>query len=260
MTTIAPSVPDRRRGARVAAALARGGLGLAAACGVAALLAGPGYRLGWWALGPGIQIVRWSATVALAAVGVTLVAAIAARAFGARSALLVALTGLVLSLAAVGPPLWLWWQAGRLPRIHDVSTDTDSPPRFVAVLPLRKDARNSTDYSAETAAQQKTAYPDLVPLQLGVPPAQALLLAERAARAMGWDIVAVAPAALRIEATDTTLLFGFKDDVVIRVTANAGGSRVDVRSLSRVGGSDFGTNAKRVRSFLQRLSALDAGS
>jgi uncharacterized protein (DUF1499 family) len=260
MTTDSTSDAGRRRGRRLAATLAWAGLSLAAACGVAALLAGPGYRLGWWALGPGIQIVRWSATVALAALAVSVVAAIAARATGARLAWATALTGLVLSLAVAGPPLWLWWQADRLPRIHDVSTDTDDPPRFVAVLPLRKDARNSTDYSVEAAAQQKRGYPDLVPLQLDVAPAKALLLAERAARAMGWDVVAVAPADLRIEATDTTLLFGFRDDVVIRVTASGGGSRVDVRSLSRVGGSDFGTNAKRIRSFLQQLSAIHAGS
>ena len=71
---------------------------------------------------------------------------------------------------------------------------------------------------------------------------------------MGWDVVAAAPEALRIEATDTTLLFGFKDDVVVRITPQAQGSVVDVRSLSRVGGSDFGTNAKRVRAYLGRLS------
>jgi uncharacterized protein (DUF1499 family) len=72
---------------------------------------------------------------------------------------------------------------------------------------------------------------------------------------MGWDIVATAPDKLRLEATATTLLFGFKDDVVVRVTPQAQGSIVDVRSLSRVGGSDFGANAKRVRTYLKRLAA-----
>ena len=76
---------------------------------------------------------------------------------------------------------------------------------------------------------------------------------------MGGDIVAVSPQDLRIEATDTSLLFGFKDDVVIRVAALAdvstASSRVDVRSLSRVGGSDFGVNAKRIRDYLARLAA-----
>ena len=72
---------------------------------------------------------------------------------------------------------------------------------------------------------------------------------------MGWDIVAVAPQDFRIEATDTTLLFGFKDDVVIRVSAASGGSRVDVRSLSRVGRSDFGVNANRIRKYFKQLAA-----
>jgi uncharacterized protein (DUF1499 family) len=77
---------------------------------------------------------------------------------------------------------------------------------------------------------------------------------------MGWDIVSVSPAELRIEATATTLLFGFKDDVVIRVTAQDNASRVDIRSLSRVGVSDLGTNARRVRSFLSELKAAAARS
>ena len=72
-------------------------------------------------------------------------------------------------------------------------------------------------------------------------------------RALGWEIVASVPAEGRIEAIDTTLLFGFKDDVVIRVAADAAGSRVDIRSASRVGRSDFGTNARRVRAFIEKL-------
>ena len=71
---------------------------------------------------------------------------------------------------------------------------------------------------------------------------------------MRWDIVAADPAQGRIEATATTLLFGFKDDVAIRITPDGAGSRVDVRSLSRVGRSDFGTNAKRVRAYLRALA------
>ena len=249
-----------RRGSRIAVVLAWIGLGLAVVCGVALLLAGPGYRLGWWPLGPGIQIVRWSATFDLAAVVLALVAAILAYRYGARRALIVALAGLVLSLVVAGPPVYLWRQAAGLPHIHDISTDIDNPPRFVAIVPLRKDARNSTDYSAQTGAQQKKGYPDIGPALLDVPPAWAFRMAERAAGAMGWDIVAVAPDELRIEATDTTLLFGFKDDIVIRVTANGSGSRVDARSLSRIGLSDVGTNARRIRSFMRQLVAAKAGS
>ena len=70
---------------------------------------------------------------------------------------------------------------------------------------------------------------------------------------MGWDLVASDPASGRIEATDTTFWFGFKDDIVIRVAAAPGGSRVDIRSLSRVGVSDVGTNAARIRKYLTAL-------
>jgi uncharacterized protein (DUF1499 family) len=70
---------------------------------------------------------------------------------------------------------------------------------------------------------------------------------------MGWDLVASDPAGLRIEATDTTFWFGFKDDVVIRVTPQPNGSRVDVRSLSRVGVGDIGANAARIRKYLAAL-------
>ena len=162
---------------------------------------------------------------------------------------------LVLGLAAAGPPLYLVAHAQGLPPIHDISTDTLDPPAFVAVLPLRQGARNSVDVLPEALAQQKRGYPDIAPLRLSVPPAEAFARAERAARAMGWQIVAVAPEVMRIEATDTTLFFGFKDDIVIRVRPSEHGSVVDMRSLSRVGTSDVGVNAKRIRTFLARLSA-----
>jgi uncharacterized protein (DUF1499 family) len=74
-----------------------------------------------------------------------------------------------------------------------------------------------------------------------------------AARDLGWQIVAAVPAEGRIEATDTTVWFGFKDDIVVRVTPTAGGSRIDVRSVSRLGQGDLGKNAARIRAYLQRL-------
>jgi hypothetical protein len=72
---------------------------------------------------------------------------------------------------------------------------------------------------------------------------------------MRWAAFAGLAAAGRIEATDTTFWFGFKDDVVIRVEADGAGSRVDVRSVSRVGVGDVGTNATRIRAYLQKLGA-----
>jgi uncharacterized protein (DUF1499 family) len=141
--------------------------------------------------------------------------------------------------------------------IHDVSTDTASPPQFVAVLPLRAAAKaaNTTDYDAKTAQLQKETYPDIGPLHLDAPPAQAFDRALAAARAMGWEIVASDPAQGRIEATATTFWFGFKDDIVVRIAAESAGSRLDVRSLSRIGKSDVGANARRIRDYLAKVKA-----
>jgi uncharacterized protein (DUF1499 family) len=244
-----------RRATGLGSSLAWLGVFLAVACGIAELMGGVGYRFGWWTFGSGIQIIRWSATVAAAAAVVAVIAILMALWSGPRRALVIGVIALALSLAAVGPPAMLAYQAKRLPVIHDISTDTVNPPRYVAVLPLRQGATNSTDYSARTAEQQKKGYPDISPAILDVPPAQAMQLAERAALAMGWQIVAIAPEDLRIEATATSWLFHFKDDVVIRITAHDKGSRVDMRSLSRVGRGDFGVNAKRIRTFMERLDS-----
>ena len=251
-TTAATVRPGTR--VRVALALAWAGLLLALGCGVMELLSGLGYRWGWWPLRSGIQILRWSATTGLAAAALTLAGMLLALTSGVRRAFGLGALGLVLSLAAVGPPLYYWRLLDQVPRVHDISTDTENPPQFVAVLPLRRNAENPADYNAGDAAQQKKAYPDILPARLDLPAPQALQRAERIAREMGWDIVAVAPQDLRIEATDTTLLFGFKDDVVIRVAPAGRGSRVDVRSVSRIGKSDFGVNARRIRKFMQLLA------
>ena len=143
----------------------------------------------------------------------------------------------------------------QLPRIHDISTDTQDPPAFVALLEQRKNAPNGVAYTPEVAALQQQGYPDIAPLLLPVPAPQAFARAEGVARAMGWTGIAADAAALRIEATAHTPLFGFKDDVVIRIRPQGQGSRVDVRSVSRVGSSDLGANAARIRAFLLALQA-----
>jgi len=249
MATAAPTRP------RLADRLGTVALVVALACAAAALLAGPGYRLGWWPLGPGIQVMRWAATLALIASALGLIALALGLGAGSRRPLWLGLAALVVGLVVAAPPIMMWRALQQLPHIHDISTDLERPPAFVAVVPLRQGARNSIEPAPATAALQRQGYPDIGPVILRLPPDQAYARAEAAARAMKWEIVEASPQALRIEATDTTLLFGFKDDVVIRIAPDAGGSRVDVRSLSRVGGFDFGTNAKRVRAYLARLNA-----
>ena len=217
------------------------------------LLAGPGVRLGLWDFRLGFDLMRWGAYVGLAGAGLALTSLLWRRpGTSPWPAVLAIALGV---LAALVP--WRWMQkAKRVPPIHDITTDTQRPPGFVAILPLRAGARNPSAYGGpEVAAAQRAGYPDLGPLVLAVPPAEAFSRARAAAERMGWEMVAADSAAGRIEATATTAWFGFKDDVVIRVEPADGGSRVDVRSVSRVGQSDVGTNAARIRAYFARLRA-----
>jgi uncharacterized protein (DUF1499 family) len=141
-----------------------------------------------------------------------------------------------------------------LPPIHDITTDTVNPPQFKAILPLRADAPNPPDYAGiATASQQLAAYPDLVTLTINKPANAVFKTAEQVVRELGWMIIDTDPTTGRIEATDTTTWFRFKDDVVIRLTPHGTSTAIDVRSKSRVGKSDLGANAHRIHAFLDQL-------
>lgn len=215
------------------------------------MLDGPAYRMHILPLGIALRIVM-PAILLLGLIAV-LLSLIGLLRRGSKG---VALAGLVLGVIAAGVPINSINIARHSP-IHDVSTDTVNPPQYVAVLPLRAAAKaaNSTDYDAKTAQLQKETYPDIGPLHLDAPPAQAFDRALAAARGMHWEIDASDPAQGRIEATATTFWFGFKDDVVIRIAAEGTGSRLDVRSLSRIGQSDVGANARRIRDYLAKVKA-----
>lgn len=223
---------------------------------VAAVLlfvSGSGTRFGLWAFPVGFRLLKWAAYIGLAVAVVALVGLVVPKLRAGHGARLVLSLALALGVAAV-PAYWIG-AASKLPSIHDISTDLEDPPAFVAVLPARGPESNPVEHGgAAVADAQRAAYPDIQPLVLARPPADAFALALREARAMGWEIVAQDPAAARIEATATTLWFGFRDDVVVRVTPADGGSRIDVRSLSRVGIGDVGANAKRIRAYLARLA------
>ena len=220
-------------------------------------MAGLGSRWGWWHFSTGFAILRWAGYAALAAALVTLVASLAIRGSGRRRAILLAAGLAIVAVATVAVP-WQWRRTARtVPRIHDITTDTENPPEFVA-LRERPGAVNPVEYGGpEVAAQQRAGYPDIAPVTLNVTPSEAVARAAATARDLGWEVVAVDTSGGRVEATDRTLWFGFYDDVVVRVTPAGGGSRVDVRSLSRVGGSDVGTNARRIRTFIERLTSTD---
>jgi hypothetical protein len=199
-------------------------------------------------------MLRWAADGGVVAAAVSIAGLLLSWRQLSRRRLLLSIPGIVIGLLVLGI-LWSWWHTAQIvPAIHDITTDTENPPVFVSILLLRKDAANPAEYGGpEIAAKQRSAYPDIVTAMVPVPPAQAFDRALQTARDMGWVIVDSSPAEGRIEATDTTFWFGFKDDIVIRVNAADLGSRVDVRSVSRVGRSDVGTNAKRIRRYLKKL-------
>ncbi len=240
--------------ARVARTLAGLGLALAILAGLALLVAGPGYRFGLWPLGTGFAILSYAAYAGIGAAVAAAAALLCALAGGQRRVVAPALAGLLIGLIVAGLP-WSHSRAARAaPPIHDITTDPDDPPAFDAILPLRADARNPATYGGpEVAAQQRRAYPDIRPLVVDLPTDRAFDLALAAARTLGWRIVASAPQRRRIEASDQTFWFGFTDDIVVRVSPEGAGSRIDIRSTSRVGKGDTGTNAARVRAYLDQL-------
>lgn len=227
---------------------------LAIIVAAAAILSGFGSRWGWWHFRIGFTILRYAAFAGIAIAVLSIIAIVVTRPGSGRRGLGFSIAAFIIALLTfLGPYLTLRY-ARQFPPIHDVTTDTDNPPRFVAIAPLRADAPNPIEYGGpEVAAKQHEAFPDIQPLQLDLPPDQAFQRALNAAKDMGWEIVAADPAAGRIEATATTFWYGFKDDVVIRLTPQNGGTTLDVRSESRVGGGDLGVNANRVREYLEEV-------
>src|SRR5688572_3297898 len=216
--------------------------------------AGPAYRLGV-ALPTAFTLLRWGAYAGIAGALVGLVAAVVGYRRHARLGMAVSLVAVVAGLIAFGIPYGFQRRAQRVPPIHDITTDLENPPAFEAVVPLRADAPNSLDRSPALAAEQRKGYPDLAPVTLAIPGDQAFDRALAVAQANGWEIVTADKSKGRIEATDTTRWFGFKDDVVVRIMPWGSGTRVDVRSVSRVGRSDVGTNARRIERYLENLAS-----
>jgi len=234
--------------------LLQANFGLAAGLVLLAVVAGLGSRWEWWNFRQGFKIWSFTFYGAIFALVLTLVVLFIGKTGTFQQKLAWGFPPLVLSLILIILPLSWMRIAKQVPRIHDLTTDTDNPPPFVAVIPLRKDALNPADYGGkEVADKQKTGYPDLRSERVRLDADQTFQRALQTAKEMGWKIVEADPSQRRIEATDTTFWFGFKDDIVIRVLPEAGSSRLDIRSLSRVGMSDVGTNAKRIRKFLSRF-------
>ena len=171
--------------------------------------------------------------------------------------------GLVIALAVLAYPGWFAVKAVTLPKINDITTDVDNPPAFSrsrAVLEAR-DGRVPPDVPPEVREAQREAYQQIAPLTLDVPPEEAFDLVRKAAENRGWRVIeALKPGGRlglgRIEAIDRTFLLRLPDDITVRIRPRADGTRIDIRSASRIGTHDLGANAARIRAFLEEVSNL----
>lgn len=234
--------------------LAWGGLFLALAALLLVAASALGHRAGLWSFTSGFAVLGVAALAGLAALVVSVIAVVRMWPHQPRPPLRVAALGGVLGAMVVGLPANQLHLGMTLPRIHDITTDTVDPPAFVAILPLRADAPNPAGYAGEAVARQQLAsYPHIVPHFYTANRHVVFNEAVEIVRRRGWVLVASEPEAGRIEASVVSRWFGFVDDVAIRVAETPQGTRVDLRSKSRVGLGDLGANAKRVEAFLADL-------
>ena len=233
-------------------------LALVVAAIFGALLAGFGTGRGWWSFVEGLKGLL---PAFIAGIIGTLIA-LFSRVFR-RGGKGVALFAFLLGAAFVTYLGNYARIAKSVPAIHDITTDLQDPPIFyhLKLRPDNMDKIPDTDRPGWSAlpplerwrAIHAEAYPDLRPLTVKLVPKAALAKAEAVARASGWAVAAVDQAQNQVEATDTSRFFKFKDDIVVRVRPSGTGSVVDLRSVSRVGLSDLGVNAARVRAFQSRM-------
>ena len=174
-----------------------------------------------------------------------------------------AVTGLLIGLALIADPFYVGVKAYKLPAIYDITTDPIDPPRFDAIARLRpRDANPVTYAGLYTAEQQRTAYSDIEPDTTGVSPREAYDAALKVITRRKWHVVDArppqdtAPRDGLIEAFARTPILGFRDDVAVRVRASRDGARIDIRSASRYGRHDLGTNAARVRALIEDIDEV----
>jgi hypothetical protein len=229
---------------------------------VAALVAAIGSATEIWGFRAGLTSLRYLFWAAVAGAVIGLIGLILAR---RRPKLLLA--NLVALVVALGFVLYLGnlvRTAKSVPAIHDVATNLDDLPQFTRLAVRADNLEKIPDEGRpelkalppETRwkALHRAHYGDLRTVRMATPPAETVRRVAALARERGWDMAVVDEAGGTVEATETSRFFRFKDDVVVRVRpAPGGGSLVDMRSISRVGGSDVGMNAKRVRAFMADL-------
>ncbi|OJA05210.1 DUF1499 domain-containing protein [Halomonas sp. QHL1] len=242
----------RPRGGRWPNVLAGLAILLIAAAALMMAGAGPAYRGEFISLGEAFDLLRNGVYVAGGAIAVSIFALLFSMLTRRSTPALIATLVIVAAAALLYVPWQHWQQAQQVPAIHDITTDTQNPPAFEALADAREAAPNAVDYPGDaTAQQQQAAYPFIKPLVLAEAPQTVLAAAQAEAEEAGWRIARITDN--RLEATATTRWFGFEDDVVIRLTEIENGVQVDMRSASRLGAGDVGTNAARIEQFLTAL-------
>lgn len=238
------------------------------------IIAALGAKLGlWgWQFGLGTLSLKIGPLALMLGGVVSILALLAAIFIKPRKGIAIAVVGVLVPILALARLGQMKSTVEKLPFIHDVTTDTQNPPEFgKAVMTERAavEGVNTADYIGKKAparnadgeteqklvsALQTQAYPEIRPVILSDAKDVVFGKALATAKSMGWKIKEEDVATSRIDATDSTFWYGFEDDVTIRLrVSEGGGTIVDVRSLSRVGGSDLGKNAARVGEFLERL-------
>lgn len=217
-----------------------------------------GAKAGIWGFQGGFMLLAVGSVLAVIVFFLGIIAfaySVSKKLAAERSSILI---GVAISVVILGLMGSQYMTATSVPPIHNISTDTTNPPQFDKIVALREaSGANPLAYDAATLAeQQHKAYPQVQPLISPVAPDEMLKRAIQVMEGMGLEIVDSNATAGRVEATDTTFWFGFKDDVVVRVRGEGAGSVIDIRSVSRVGQSDLGKNAARISEILAGLKAI----
>jgi uncharacterized protein (DUF1499 family) len=216
-----------------------------------------------WTVGFGAMTYQWGSRILMGVGAFALIAVLLALFVPPRRGIVTALMALIIPAAGIGYGMYVRNAAADIPPIHDISTDLIDPPAFSeGVVEARAAVTRANDLDllnkrtgdgrAFTELQSE-AYPDIAAVATGLDPTRAFDIALALAREQNWRIGRVAPEAGVIEATAETFWFGFIDDIAIRVRPDGTGARIDMRSVSRVGRSDIGANAARMRPYLQEL-------
>lgn len=252
------------------AAFARIALVLSLALPVYFAVAALGTKFGWWGWQTGLLtlIVTWGPRVIGLAFVLALLALIAALVRRPRRGWRSSLIALLIPAVALGYLGYVRSQSAAIPPIHDIATDVADPPAPSPALAKARDAAGANPVArldaplatlkayqgprfADIARRSigelsTTAYPDVRPIQVAATPDAAFDAALAAVRAAGLRVDTADRATGRIEAVATSFWFGFDDDLIVRVRPDGAGSRIDLRSISRVGLSDLGANARRI--------------